>query len=123
MFLARFIQVLSAAVFGIMASFAFGRRLLEQYPKVFSFGVFDHEGPSKEERDATSFSLVLVGAGWPEKLTEPTDVHTDSPKKRLIVRVSGPEPGYVATPICMVNGNMDDHYLNHVPEIKNLPLL
>jgi hypothetical protein len=105
-----------------MASFAFGRRLLEQYPKVFSFGVFDHEGPSKEEMDATSFSLTLVGTGWPEKLAEPTDVHTDLPKKRLIVRVSGPEPGYVATPICMVNGNINDQYFEHFSEIY-FPLL
>ena len=73
-----------------------------QYPKIFSFGVFDHQGPSIEEMDATSFSLTLAGKGWEEKLTEPTDIYMDQPNKELIVCVSGPEPGYVATPIFMV---------------------
>ena len=30
------------------------------------------------------------------------DTYTNSPEKELVVRVSGPELGYVATPICMV---------------------
>jgi hypothetical protein len=118
-------MALSAVLFGLLASFKFGRSLLEkvltlslfiqimkcdikklvffsQYPKFFSFGVFGHDGPTKEEMDATSFVLTLAGKGWSEKLTEPTDAHTSDPDKELVVRVSGPEPGYVATPICMV---------------------
>lgn len=50
----------------------------------------------------TSFTLTLAGKGWEEKLSEPSDVFVDEPTKELIVRVSGPEPGYVATPIFMV---------------------
>ena len=73
-----------------------------QYPKLLSFGVFDHDGPTKEEMNATSFVLTLAGKGWSEKLTEPTDAHSSNPDKELVVRVSGPEPGYIATPICMV---------------------
>lgn len=73
-----------------------------QYPQFFSFGVFGHDGPTKEEMDSTSFVLTLVGKGWSEKLTEPMDAHTNHPEKELVVRVSGPEAGYVATPICMV---------------------
>lgn len=96
------LMLLGAAVFGLFASFRFGRYLLEKYPKVFSFGSFDHEGPSKEEMENTSFSITLAGKGWEEILTEPTDEHKEPPKKKLITRVSGPEPGYVATPICMV---------------------
>jgi len=100
--LAALITVLSAAVFGIMASFRIGRKLLETYPKLFSFGVFDHDGPTKEQMEDTSFTLTLAGKGWEEKLSEPSDVFVDEPTKELIVRVSGPEPGYVATPIFMV---------------------
>lgn len=73
-----------------------------QYPKVLSFGVFDHKGPTKEEIDGTSFVLTLVGKGWNEKLTEPTDAYSNKPEKELVVRVSGPELGYVTTPICMI---------------------
>ncbi len=52
--------------------------------------------------DETSFALTLAGKGWSEKLAEPTDSHASEPEKELVVKVSGPEPGYVATPICMV---------------------
>lgn len=122
--LTAIVMIIVGIVFGILASFEFGRKLLEkvsesssisalkkrlvilsftsQYPKIFSLGVFDHDGPTKEEMDKTSFSITLVGRGWSEKLAEPTDVHTTAPEKELVVRVSGPEPGYVATPICMV---------------------
>jgi short subunit dehydrogenase-like uncharacterized protein len=101
-FFGAMIMIVSAAVFGILASFKFGRSLLENYPKIFSFGVFDHDGPSKEEMAETSFTLTLAGRGWDDKLAEPTDVYKEDPNKELIVRVSGPEPGYVATPLFMV---------------------
>ena len=52
--------------------------------------------------EATSFTMTFAGRGWSEKLTEPTDNHSKPPNKEMVVRVSGPEPGYVATPICMV---------------------
>ena len=73
-----------------------------QHPKFFSFGAFSHEGPSKEDMDVTSFVITLAGKGWSEKFADPTDVHKHVPEKELIVQVSGPEFGYVATPICMV---------------------
>lgn len=76
--------------------------MFQQYPRVFSFGAFDHKGPSKEEMDGTSFVLTLAGKGWNEKLIEPVDTHTNAPEKELVVQVSVPELGYVATPICMV---------------------
>ena len=73
-----------------------------QFPKVFSFGVFDHDGPTKEEMQATSFAMTFAGRGWTEKLAEPTDNHSKPPNKEMVVCVSGPEPGYITTPICMV---------------------
>lgn len=100
--IAAILTILSAVVFGLLASFKVGRSLLEKYPKVLSFGVFDHKGPTKEEIDGTSFVLTLVGKGWNEKLTEPTDAYSNKPEKELVVRVSGPELGYVTTPICMI---------------------
>lgn len=96
------LMVLMGVTFGLLASFKFGRSLLEKYPKVFSFGTFDHDGPTKEELDETSFVLTLAGKGWDEKLAEPSDTYSKDPEKELVVRVSGPEPGYVATPIFMV---------------------
>lgn len=50
----------------------------------------------------TSFSMTLAGRGWNDKLTETSDAYSKSPDKEMVVRVSGPEPGYVATPICLI---------------------
>ena len=52
--------------------------------------------------DATSFVVTFAGKGWSKKSVEPTDVHKNNPEKELVVQLSGPEFGYVATPICMV---------------------
>ena len=73
-----------------------------QYPKIFSFGVFDHEGPSKEDMEGSAFSMTFVGTGWAEKSAEPTDIHAEPPNKQLVVRVSGPEPGYIGCSICVI---------------------
>jgi len=50
-------------------------------------GYVTHEGPSREEMDNVSFTVTLVGEGWNEKLTEPTDQHTEAPNKKKIVKV------------------------------------
>ena len=52
--------------------------------------------------EETSFCMTLAGKGWDEK----KDEHTTPPNKELVVKVSGPEPGYVATPICMVQAGL-----------------
>ncbi|KAK2724007.1 hypothetical protein QYM36_002372 [Artemia franciscana] len=83
-----------AAMFGLLASFRFGRSLLEKYPRFFSLGAFSHEGPTREEMDAMSFEMVFHGRGWQEKTAEPTDQHVEKPDKTLDVKVFGPEPGY-----------------------------
>lgn len=65
----------------------------------------------------TSFSITLAGKGWEEKLAEATDEHKEPPKKEMVARVSGPEPGYIATPICMVQAA-----LTVIREAEKLPL-
>ena len=72
-----------------------------QYPRLFSFGVFDHTGPPEEELKKTTFNLTLVGKGWSEKFTDISKSPTKPLNKELIVQVSGPDPGYVATAICV----------------------
>lgn len=77
----------------------FGRSLLLRYPKLFSHGVFSHEGPSQQQLDGTSFSKVFIAHGYRKG---PPKTYKDVPDMRVYFRVSGPEPGYVATPIVLV---------------------
>lgn len=80
-------------IFGVLSKFEFGRKLLLNHPKIFSLGYFSHEGPSEDTMEKTKFSITFYGKGWPEKLSEPTDVHTTEPSKRMVTRVTGTNPG------------------------------
>lgn len=96
--------LLLGAVFGMLTKFEFGRKLLLNYPKIFSLGFISHEGPSDDTMEKSKFSITFHGQGWPksEKLSEPTDVHTNLPSKKLITRVTGTNPGYGATCVALL---------------------
>lgn len=46
--------------------------------------------------------MTFVCKGWSKKLDDPSEQHTDKPEVALMTKVLGPEPGYVTTPIVMV---------------------
>jgi hypothetical protein len=46
-----------------------------------------HEGPSDEQRKKSYVNFTLLGEGWKEKLTEPTDQHDSPPNKHIVVKV------------------------------------
>ncbi|CAG2109206.1 unnamed protein product, partial [Medioppia subpectinata] len=73
-------------MFGLMASFRWGRSLLEAYPAFFSFGAFTKTGPTREQIMAATFRTLIVGKGWSEKLSEPTDEPNEAPNKTVIVK-------------------------------------
>lgn len=74
-------------VFSALAGFEFGRNLLLKYPETFSGGIFSHAGPTEEQLRSTSFSTLFIAK---------------DDAKTVKTRVSGPEPGYVATPIIFI---------------------
>eukprot|EP00899_Mesostigma_viride_P012666 jgi/Mesvir1/213/Mv13557-RA.1 len=78
------------AVFARLASFRAGRKLLLAHPGIFTAGLVGTpgQGPTQAQLDATSFEMALFGAS------------ADGKEKEVVV--GGPEPGYVATPICAV---------------------
>ncbi|CAH1790808.1 unnamed protein product [Owenia fusiformis] len=90
------------AIFGLLANFSFGRNLLERYPRFFSGGVFSHEGPTRKQIAGSSFSMTFIGEGYSKKVEDASEQHSEAPDRRIIARVSGPEAGYVTTPICMI---------------------
>ncbi|RUS75726.1 hypothetical protein EGW08_016508 [Elysia chlorotica] len=86
-------------IFTFLCQYWFGRWLLLKFPQVFSLGYFKRGGPSQEQIDGTIFTKTFVGHGF--------DSHKSAaaggkPNRKVTVRLTAPEPGYVATPICMV---------------------
>ncbi|XP_053374163.1 saccharopine dehydrogenase-like oxidoreductase [Mercenaria mercenaria] len=96
------LTVIFGFIIGLMAKFSIGRSLVLKYPQIFTFGVFKHGGPSKKQIESSGFSITLIGKGWKDKLTDVDSQHDTPPDSKITVRVSGPEAGYVTTPIAMV---------------------
>ncbi|XP_032912357.1 saccharopine dehydrogenase-like oxidoreductase [Catharus ustulatus] len=85
-------------LFLLLVKFNFGRKLLTKYPKFFSGGYFTKEGPTQKQMDGTSFTMTFFGEGY----SEGQDPQTGKPNVKICTEVKGPEPGYIATPIAMV---------------------
>eukprot|EP00250_Pteridium_aquilinum_P031274 c43343_g1_i1 orf=176-1510(-) len=102
--LPNFFSVLTQIWMGIsvlsLAMFAFGRRLLLRFPEFFSFGLFQRGGPSEEQLAAARFKMWFIGKGYSDS-TMATSSHARL-DTQITTYVSGPEIGYVTTPICLV---------------------
>ncbi|XP_061388532.1 saccharopine dehydrogenase-like oxidoreductase [Musca vetustissima] len=92
---------LAAVSFGLLAKFSLGRRLLLKYPRLFSFGFVSHEGPSEAAMERTYFAMTMKALGWPK--TDNNNPPSGAPTKSLMVRVSGPNPGYGATCVALLS--------------------
>lgn len=89
-------------VFSLLARFAWGRKLLLAFPRFFTRGLFSHEGPTPQQLRDTTFAMHFFVRGYWARtaatlLQQP---HAPAPPEHevsAVVRVMGPEPGYVAT--------------------------
>ncbi|XP_034936717.1 saccharopine dehydrogenase-like oxidoreductase [Chelonus insularis] len=84
-------------LFALMTRFRCGYNLLLKHPRFFSGGLASHEGPDPEILPKTHFSITLKATGWKEKLLNAHSMHSNSPNKEIIARVSGTNPAYGAT--------------------------
>ncbi|XP_017872882.1 PREDICTED: saccharopine dehydrogenase-like oxidoreductase [Drosophila arizonae] len=103
--LAAIFVALFATIFALMAKFEFGRTLLLKYPSFFSGGFVSPEGPSESRMERSFFKMTMKATGWPssQRLAEGTDQYTEPPTKTLMVRVSGPNPGYGSTCVALLS--------------------
>lgn len=90
--------LVALTIFGILANFSLGRTLLLRYPRLFSFGMVSHEGPTQKQLDASSFVTTFVARGYSAEAVQ----RGEGPDTRAVVRVRGGELGYVATPILFI---------------------
>ncbi|XP_022596814.1 saccharopine dehydrogenase-like oxidoreductase [Seriola dumerili] len=85
-------------MFWFLVKFSFGRNLLIKHPEFFSFGLFSKAGPTRKQMEASSFQFAFYGEGYPDG----EDPSHGKPTSKIRTLVQGPECGYVATPIAMV---------------------
>ena len=87
------------AVFGTMLKtlirWPWGRQIMLRYPRIFSFGVFSHTGPSEEQIAQTSFDMTFFGRGFSDAVAAGAGPGA-RPDREVVYRISGPEPGYIA---------------------------
>eukprot|EP01135_Chromosphaera_perkinsii_P009716 Nk52_evm1s1851 gene=Nk52_evmTU1s1851 len=93
-----FLFVLMGTLFQFLSQFEFGKNLLLKYPQVFSLGVFSHAGPGEEIMKRATFNTTFIGYGYVDKPKS----QTEKPNQKVITRVDGPEPGYIATSVMLV---------------------
>ncbi|KAH8419208.1 hypothetical protein KR222_010588 [Zaprionus bogoriensis] len=103
--IAAIIVALFATFFGLMTKFAFGRKLLLKYPGFFSGGFVSPDGPQESRMERSYFKMTMKATGWPssQRLAEGSDQYTEPPSKTLMVRVSGPNPGYGSTCVALLS--------------------
>ncbi|XP_029409973.1 saccharopine dehydrogenase-like oxidoreductase isoform X2 [Nannospalax galili] len=88
--------------FLVFVKFSIGRQLLVKFPWLFSFGYFSKQGPTQKQMDGTSFTMTFFGQGYSQGFS--TD--KNKPNIKICTQVKGPEAGYVATSIAMVQAAM-----------------
>ncbi|KAJ8973251.1 hypothetical protein NQ317_019526 [Molorchus minor] len=101
-------QVVLLAIFGmlfsVLARFSFGRKLLLDYPKLFSAGLCGSKDdqPSEEKIEKSWFQITFYGEGWKEKLENKDDQYSIPCDKSIVGRVKGRNPGYGSTCLALV---------------------
>lgn len=98
--------LLFGLVLTVLTKFSFGKKLLLDYPEFFTAGHFSKTGPSEKQMEETGFNFLMHCKGYKDK-TEAQEAmenprQAQKPTKEMDVKITGPEIGYVLTPIVLV---------------------
>lgn len=102
-------MMLFGIMFALMTATSFGQNLLSKYPKFFTRGAFSKEGPTREQIESTRFQTIIQGKGWSKREIGNIDPHSEpetTPDSKIIVKVTGPDPGYMATSLCVLQAGL-----------------
>ncbi|TPX30681.1 hypothetical protein SmJEL517_g05814 [Synchytrium microbalum] len=96
-------QVVGYAAFdSILASYTWGRKLLLDYPYLFTQGIFSKTRPPNEKMiHDTSFTSTFLANGYSDPAAVKTAGKVNKPNMFVKMSVTGPEPAYVFTPIAL----------------------
>ncbi|KAK4804025.1 hypothetical protein SAY86_003842 [Trapa natans] len=95
------LRVITVGIFiDVLGRTATGRRLLLKFPSFFSLGWFKKQGPAEEEVRSASFQMLFIAQGYSN--AEVAMARNAKPDTEIVTRVTGPEIGYLSTPIILV---------------------
>ncbi|KAK5646161.1 hypothetical protein RI129_004625 [Pyrocoelia pectoralis] len=84
-----------------LIKYKYGRKLLLSFPSLFTAGMFGFENPSDEKNEKISYNIIFHGVGWDEEVPASDTSFRKPPNKSIIGHVSGMNPGYGLTCICV----------------------
>ncbi|KAJ3071800.1 hypothetical protein HDU98_004768 [Podochytrium sp. JEL0797] len=98
--------VMGLAFFGAsmyyLSASSWGRKLLLKYPRFFSIGMFSKSGPNDQQIKEGGFISTFCAKGF-KKIVSANEVDSNAtPEYEMVMKVTGPESGYVTTPICAI---------------------
>ncbi|KAG5862429.1 Saccharopine dehydrogenase-like oxidoreductase, partial [Gonioctena quinquepunctata] len=100
------LHVIAFSIFGVILSvlskFEYGRKLLVDYPEIFTVGMISKKEPSEEKIENSRFQITLYGQGWHERLEDELQNYTVPCNRNIVGRIKGKNPGYGSTCICLV---------------------
>lgn len=88
--------VISYSISMVFLPFKCGRRIMRNYPHLFTWGFFVKGGPTREEVLEGSFRLLFHGKGWKGVSPDPINQPDQPPTDDILVQVEGPHLGYPA---------------------------
>ena len=88
--------------FGPLFLFESGRKLIMKYPKIFTWGIFSKEGPPESAIESTKTTMTVKAYGYVDRKIQPDATTLPPPDKKVILRVTGPEPTYPLTSQLMI---------------------
>ncbi|KAK5649846.1 hypothetical protein RI129_000875 [Pyrocoelia pectoralis] len=84
-------------IFSFLLKYNFGRKLLLKYPKLFSCGIFSHNGPTSATLESMKYLLTFIGEGWAGSIVPQQDSSDNPPTSNITVRLTGSDPFYGLT--------------------------
>ncbi|CEM03402.1 unnamed protein product [Vitrella brassicaformis CCMP3155] len=90
---AKYLMMLFGGMFSFLAKYSLGRQLLLAAPGIFTYGMFTHSGPTKEQVAQGGFEMTIFASGFS---STPTDKDAKSDLD-VTVKLKGPEIGYAFT--------------------------
>jgi saccharopine dehydrogenase-like len=92
--------------FLILCPFDIGRRMLKNYPYFYTFGMIPKDGPTKEQIEHSCFKMTMIAKGWDSEPPQDGTEYDQPPNKKMVLEITGPNPGYETTAICMIQSGI-----------------
>jgi hypothetical protein len=79
----------------------FVREVVKKNYRIITFGRLG-KGPERHKMHGITASMIFIGRGYKDRLSDPDDEFSYPPDKEMVVKLQMPDHGYISTAKCMV---------------------